>query len=219
MFKGVWRGTNIPKDNRILILGESHYGDEIIDKNLLTEHVVNTYLNDIKCGSRKRWAQFFDKIALSFGYEKVNVRDFYSKVFFGNYIETFCGIKDNKAKDILALNGNRKQFNNSLFEFVNKERITTIICFSILTYNNLPGMALEETEKKYTVGKIGNKDDVVRECTYSSLNAHAHCDIILEKELQVFGIRHPSSAGGYSPDNVFRFFSEVEGIHWLMQGD
>ncbi len=70
MYKGVWQGSNIPKDNRILILGESHYGDEVLDADLTTASVIQTYLEDNKNNTRKNWAQFFDKIAGSFGYGK-----------------------------------------------------------------------------------------------------------------------------------------------------
>ncbi|MDD7521161.1 MAG: hypothetical protein SOW12_08265 [Lachnospiraceae bacterium] len=219
MFKGVWQGNDIPANNRILILGESHYGDVIIDKDMLTKDVVNRYLNDIQYGTRKKWAQFFDKIAFSFGYEKEQVEDFYSKVFFGNYIEAFCGIKDGRAKDILAKKENRGQYNDSLFEFVNEHHISTIICFSILAYNHLPGASADEKEEKTVVGPIGSKKDMVRVFTYQPSIEHPHCNIILENELQVIGVRHPSSASGYSSENVYGFLKKMDGLQWLIQGD
>lgn len=68
MYKGVWVGDEVFRDNNILILGESHYDEEKKDKGfetkLQTRDVLINYL-DYRKGNLKfsHWMNFFTKIA------------------------------------------------------------------------------------------------------------------------------------------------------------
>lgn len=65
MSLGVWQGKNIPKENLILILGESLHGSKEDIGNPVhypTSSVVEEYLSHREPGgARKRWDRFFDK--------------------------------------------------------------------------------------------------------------------------------------------------------------
>ena len=100
MNHGEWIGSNIHESNRMLILGESHYGDENGTNESMgkpvpytTEGVVRAYKeHKIPGNSKARWDKFFDQMAACFGYPKGKGGDFYNEVFFGNYVPVLCGI-------------------------------------------------------------------------------------------------------------------------------
>ena len=129
-----WSGNKIVHDNRILILGESHYdGDERI-----LEQVEDNYT----FGVMERYYQgtnyrFFNNIATSFGNKDKNeALDFFDKVYFGNYIVHYAA-KGNHAIAKKLIAEYQEQYNDRLFNFVNEQHIKTIFCFSKNVYYGL----------------------------------------------------------------------------------
>ncbi len=144
MSLGEWKGNHIVEANKTLILGESHYDDAGnigLPVDFATSGVVEAYLSHRESGGeRVRWDRFFDRIAESFGYEPIKSRDFYDKVWFGNYVPVICGKGEmNRAKDFIKQN--RTEYNDSLFEFVNQNCLSTVVCFSKTVFWNLPAVA------------------------------------------------------------------------------
>ncbi len=79
-----WIGPNIPENNRILILGESHYDDEREVGSpvplFFTSGVVERYLSHREPdGGSAKWDRFFDRIAASFGYTPDRSKEFLKK--------------------------------------------------------------------------------------------------------------------------------------------
>ena len=198
-----WRPHN-PTSPKILILGESHYDEDIPqgEKNKhITREVVEYMLDEAP-----EWKTFFYNIAASFGYrkDKEGVRDFYNKVYFANYVEESCGKgSDNQAANFIWGKGNTKgrrdYYNKAVFEFCNEEHISIICVFSKLAYGALPKL-----DEDY-----GEKED---KCTYSSnyeicktyykQGASRDRIIKLENDLTVYGFNH-STRGGYRIPNQF----------------
>lgn len=210
MIRGPWIGNNLNKHVKVLILGESHYdeasnyGDKV---SFSTAGVVDYYFKE-----RKRWAAFFDKMAASFGYDRENARSFYEQVYFANYVDVVCGIQNNNCASYY-INKNRRQYNNELFEFINKNDIDVVVCFSKRVYDNLPSLGAE-TEKCYSepIGKLGNRINKLGSCFYCHDVEHGFCDVKLKSDLKVYGIRHPSTRGGYSVDDVYKFMREQDDV-------
>lgn len=208
-----WIGGNLCNNPRILVLGESHYDENNIGEKVSfpTAGVVRHYFE-----AREKWSQFFDKMAASFGYDKENARDFYEQICFGNYVDVVCGIGDNNAKHFIHLN--RASYNDDWFGFVNSNEIDVIICFSKLVYNNLPGLNEaypEEKCDKFYVGQIGGRGNYIELCNYLPNIDHPSCSVRLNKPLMVYGIRHPSSQGGYNPEQVLQFMKGQSGVSKL----
>ena len=78
------------------------------------------------------------------------------------------------------------------------------MCFSILVYYNLPDRNPEHeaVENSIVIGKIGARNNILRRFRYESAVSHDFCDTELLCGLTVFGIRHPSSQGGYNAGQV-----------------
>lgn len=208
-----WKGNNVPTYPRVLILGESHYDDDNFGEKVSfpTSGVVKSYFE-----SRHKWSRFFDKMAASFGYDRDNARQFYEKVFFGNYVDVVCGIKDCNAKYYAKLN--RDTYNSEWFEFINQNQIDVVVCFSKLVYNHFPGLnnsSQYEDIGRETVGDIGGKANNVEFCTYAPGIEHRHCEVKLIKPLKLYGIRHPSASGGYDTEQIYRFVSKQEDLGQL----
>lgn len=187
MFKNVFVGENAKKQSkRILILGESHYKEETeIDG---TESVVKFLAIDGNDSKYK--TMFYKNIMQTFGYDITpeNRMVFWNKVFCGNYVEKLCGKgKDNTATDYIT--NNRKNYNNSLFDFINENEIDLVICFSRLVYNNLPSFVQGEKEEKLN----SHQTQCLKKCEYLPECDHKWCDIQLKKRLTVYGLRHPSA--------------------------
>lgn len=201
MYYGVWQGKELD-DKRILILGESHYGDT---DNGSTAEVVKCYLYESK--KADRWQFFFDKIAESFGYTDDKDK-FYEKVYFGNYVEELCGVGDNKAST--AIKNHVIEYNNHLFEFVNKKRINVIVCFSKLTYFNLPGRTIVSpgSEEKTNIGKVGEKRNYAHKYCYTQGVEYTRCNVKLNKPLIVYAFRHPSGQAGYVSKQVLDYIKK-----------
>lgn len=196
MYDNVFVGENANiQPKRILILGESHYEEngEIDGTDSVVKYLaINGNDNE---------TQFYKNIMRTFGYEITaeSRKDFWSKVYCGNYIDDPCGKgKDNPAskkvkEDENTKRENRTKYNNSLFNFINKNEIDIVFCFSRLVYNNLPGFAKGESEETL----IKHKTQYLKKFTYKSNRAHKKCDIQLKKPVIVYGLKHPSSSYSY----------------------
>lgn len=215
MYQGVWCPKNENLSPKILILGESHYGDvgtQGQKSTGLTKDVVESFLSG---KVKDQWKEFFYKIAISFGYKRdINeIADFYNRVYFGNYVDVLCDVGTaNEAKKYIW--DNRIDYNNELFEFCNKNEIDIIICFSKEVHNALPKLELYgEKNWEKEIGIIGEdkRRNLAMKTRYKKGN-RVECKIALKKDLLVYGIRHPSSLGGYKADQVYDFLSsELKG--------
>lgn len=212
MHWGVFHGKLAgERKERILILGESHHisteKDVTTNKNpgvratYSTHNIVEEYLqnyNTCTGKDRKDSFLFFDKIVRTFGIDPETSRsEFWDQVYFGNYIDVLCGIGDDFAKNQIKSGKNRQKYNDQLFDFINAHNISQIFCFSVLSYNNLPSMVSGEKEEPNAIGKQGKRNVYLYRCLYKAGVARENTSIVLEKDLEVFGIRHPSAKGGY----------------------
>lgn len=200
-------GEFIGKNARnILILGESHHISKT-DKVDMTSGIKASYstkdcIIDYLSNPEKQNYLIFDKIVKSFGFNPDEEREkFWHSVCFGNYVNVLCGVGDSTAKNMIK--ENRINYNNELFTFINRYNISTIFCFSINVYDNgLPSLnknSIELCEKK-AIGKFNDKNVYIRRCLYCANEKHDNVDIILNNNLDVYGIGHPSSQGGYSAE-------------------
>lgn len=210
MHHGVFQGKYADRqENRILILGESHHNNDQKDSvdgkpgkpaSYTTDGVVRDYL---KNPQHKNY-RFFDKITQTFCFDPAREREtFWESVYFGNYIDVLCGVHNNIAREMINTNGNRETFNDQLFRFVNAHGICKIYCFSILAYGSLPGIANEvcqEYDRCDNIGKRGRKNVYLRKCLYKAGVPHKHTCVLLDHDLEVIGISHPSSRAGYALD-------------------
>lgn len=143
MYHGVYEGTAATAQRKkILILGESHHGDRPEDAgkpgDIPTSKVVQDYLD--WTGPMEDGHRFFHQIALSFGIDVNKEQEralFWDKVYFGNYVDVLCGIKDGLAKTLMEQN--EDTYNQTLSQFVNRCQIDTIFCFGIQVFDHLPG--------------------------------------------------------------------------------
>lgn len=231
MFKGVFIGDRtMEQERKILILGESHHweksdwdeqersseeAEEARRKkleNYTTEKVVNNYLNQYNGdGFRDKCYRFFDRIVQSFGIEPDRRNDLWDKVFFGNYIgDSLCGVGDNKAKNLIAKN--RNSYNDELFKFIKNNKVDAVFCFSRRVYNALPNFEKDEkaVNKTQTIrtGTVGKKNDYISRCFYLPVTRSGKIHK-LDKELIVYGMRHPSARGGYNSENYSSILSEA----------
>ena len=218
MFKGVWCGKNVPKTNRILIMGESHYdSEELTARNTAPEYTTSDV---VRCYLEKHpsWSSFFDRIAESFGYSSSDRERFYSKVYFGNYVEELCGVGDDRAQK--SIKRNRDAYNTSLFNFINDNEIDILICFTKESYNNLPSFASSgETAGSELIGKIGEsgkKHNNAEYCNYVAGVEHAHCDTVLKKTLKVYAFVHPTGQYGFNPSQVYEYCKKIEALKELI---
>ena len=171
MHNGEFRGDLAENQKvRVLILGESHYwGEDKKEEDKLTSKVVETYLK--KYNSRIRSEKdcsyrFFDNIVQAFGIDPENRTDFWNRVWFGNYIDEPCGVRDSQAAKVLKRSGKRDALNKQLFEFIEENKIDIVFCFSRKVYDKLPPLEepLGDTEIK------GDKSDSHRldKCVYGA---------------------------------------------------
>lgn len=217
MNSDLWKGSNLPISPRVLILGESHYDDDNFGEKVSfsTSGVVKNYFE-----SRYKWSRFFDKMAASFGYDRDNARQFFEKVFFGNYIDVVCGIGDSNAKHYADLN--RDTYNSEWFDFINQNEIDVVVCFSKLAYNHFPSLNTAEGYEiigKEYVGDIGSKPNYVEYCTYAPGIEHKHSSVKLVKPLKLYGISHPSARGGYDCEQIYKYISKQEDLGQICFAD
>ena len=182
-----------------------------------TEGTVDHYLALKKgCTMREpntsyRWMAFFTKIASSFEYWGADrIQEFYDKVLFANYIDRYCGVKTTHASDFLSNDDNRRHCNHELFELVNAEKVNMIICLGRRAYWKMPSLNnnMDEscgTDRLYP--DSGKTRDRVEYCNYLQTVSHDYCDIMLDKDLKVYGFQHPSS-GGFSTAKIAKYLKE-----------
>lgn len=217
MHHGIYQGCDAPKQaKRILILGESHHDkDEKIGEpaSYTTESIVQTYLEEEKTGK----THLFHKIACSFGIDTTKAeekKNFWDKVYFGNYIDVVCGVGDTAAQT--TAKAHQDEYNQELREFVLQEKIDVIFCFGVkAVYNYLPAQQGWDQNAIYPDGKI-----VVGQTLKNGQrkNVYLRAGVYREKgyfqrEVAVYGIPHPSAQGGFHPDyfvNELKIFFESE---------
>lgn len=214
MYKGVWVGDEVFRDNNILILGESHYDEEKdkgFETKLQTRDVLINYL-DYRKGDKKfsHWMNFFTKIAhcISDSYNNKQIIDFWNKVYFGNYINVLCGLKDGYAKEYLRNKANINMLNDELFQYVNQNNITDVICVSKLVFGVLPKYEDDVIECQNGKSKISMIE-------YKANTVYEGCGICLNKDLNLYCIPHPSGFG-FEPKNYNEVFNRLRkrlGIH------
>lgn len=151
---------------------------------------------------------------MSFNYRLDEKDVFFQKVFFGNYVEKLCWKKDDTASSLIKEKNNRTIYNNSVFRFVNENNIKTIVCFSKLVFNNLPSMnyEMEEIWEDDKTVMIGSKKSVYSHCLYKAGASHNYCDVILDEDLLVLSLRHPSAGCGYSVEKAKEYLSGIEAL-------
>ncbi len=207
MYNGVWVGDMANKGFRLLILGESHYGENVYD----TKGVVSKYLRGNETGEYASWYPFFDKIAQSFGYLK-DPNDFYDKVYFANYIEEPCGIGDDTARTLLSKH--RWDYFEHFVDFVNENEIDCVVCFSKLVYWHLGpllGDEMEDYKGDIILGEIGGRRNLANFTRYKPIFTDSQTrKVPFKKELKVYGFRHPSCQGGYDCNQVYSFIKDRE---------
>lgn len=195
MFKNVFIGENAKNQSkRILILGESHYEESgEIDG---TESVVKFLA--VEGNDTEKKTMFYKNIMLTLGYDVTpeNREFFWNKVFCGNYVDELCGKGENNTAKY-HISENRKKYNNDLFSFINKNEIDIVLCFSRLVYNNLPSLTKGEKQERLT----GHRTQYLNKCEYQAERVHKWCDVQLNKQLTVYGLKHPSAF--YSPEIYF----------------
>lgn len=205
MHHGIYQGCDAPKQaKRILILGESHHDkDEKIGEpaHYKTKSIVEAYLKEEK---KERTHCFFHKIACSFGIDTTKAeekKNFWDKVYFGNYIDVVCGVGDTAAQT--TAKAHQDEYNQELREFVLQEKIDVIFCFGVkAVYNYLPAQQGWDQNAIYPDGKI-----VVGQTLKNGQrkNVYLRAGVYREKgyfqrEVAVYGIPHPSAQGGFHPD-------------------
>lgn len=202
---------------RVLILCESHHTNEKTDiepgkpASYSTASVVETdYINQKGDREDYRNYQLFSKIEQSFGVttrSKEERLDFWSKVYFGNYVPVLCGVRNDTAKKTINKQGNRVEYNNQLFAFIVEHSIDVVFCFSRLVFNNLPQGAPGDESDVVACGKIGRCRDYISRYQYCARTPHGAVTIELEKPLTVYGMRHPSASGGFQPNHYADYLS------------
>ena len=209
MHRGVFLGKDAEQQpKRVLILCESHHTNKDTDviagkaASYPTAAVVeNDYLNNSGEAKDYRNYRIFEKIEKAFGFQSEEHRQFWNRVYFGNYVPVLCGVGDDTAKNTIAKEGNRVEYNNQLFGFIVEHSIDVVFCFSRLVFNNLPECASGDENEIVECGKVGSCRDYVSVYKYCARTPHGAVSIELEKPLTVYGMRHPSARGGFRPEN------------------
>ena len=201
MHHGVFEGQKA-KDQKVgvLILGESHYWDEDKkEEDRLTSKVVNTYLKKYNSRIRSekdRSYRFFDNIVQAFGIDPEKRTDFWNQVYFGNYIDEPCGIRDARATKLLKKAGKREELNTQLFKFIEQNEIRIVFCSSRKVYDKLP--SLDEKLGDQEVKGDENDSHRLNKCVYCAGAAQRkYVSISLSKPVTVYGLKHPSQGFSY----------------------
>lgn len=208
MHKMEFIGKKAPlQPKRVLILGESHHWSSN-DKGLSEEEmrekagaysttkVVNDYLTNYNtCSGQERdqCYRFFDNIVRAFGMNpETNRSDFWEQVYFGNYIDELCGVRDQYAASLLKKQGNREKYNEQLFTFILEHKIDIVFCFSRRVYNMLPQLEDFDREIPGVKGVFQRLD----KCVYYP-GERKQNTISLKKPVIIYGLHHPSQGFSY----------------------
>lgn len=161
-----------------------------------TTKVVDDYLinyNTYSGREREKCYRFFDNIVLAFGMNpETNRIDFWEMVYFGNYIDEICGVRDQYATNLLKNQDNREKYNDQLFNFITEYKIDIVFCFSRKVYNNLP--PLEDFDIEIP-GEKGNSQRLDK-CVYYP-GKRKQNKISLKKPVIIYGLHHPSQGFSY----------------------
>lgn len=212
MHKGVFVGACADRQSiKILILGESHHWDKA---DWITAHgeteaeaaqrrnkkaqayetkaVVRRYIeNYAKPGDRDKAYRFFEYIVRTFGMDPEQQREhFWSRVYFGNYVEELCGVRDSKAKE--AIKKRADQYNRSLFRFIQDNGIDCVFCFSRRVYAALPQLEKHDSQNRAD----GMDAHRLEKCVYGA-GAREHMNMELQKAVTFYGLRHTSQGFSY----------------------
>lgn len=201
MHHGVHIGDRVNQfEPRVLILGESHHTNDGenntpgVPATYDTADVVKRYLENYSSEKDRDPAyRFFDNIVSAFGFvPNLDREAFWKTVYFGNYIDVLCGVRDSAATKVLAKPGKRENLNNQLFSFVEQNQIDIIFCFSRRVYNKLPPL-----EDRDTMIPADTSDSHRLEvCTYRA-GERKYGTVSLSKDLTVYGLKHPSQGFSY----------------------
>lgn len=198
MHHGVFEGKKA-KDQlvKILILGESHYWSENKkEEDKLTSKVVETYLEQYNSpvrSERDRAYRFFDYIVRAFSVDpELNREGFWNKVYFGNYIDEPCGIRDSIATNLLKITAKCEELNRQLFAFIEENEIDVVFCFSRRVYSALPQLEKQDSENEVD----GADAHRLEKCIYNP-GSRENLDINLNKPVTFYGLRHTSQGFSY----------------------
>ena len=219
MHPGIWKGKNVETlKQKVLILGESHYVSDFRDNHdalgkvsFTTRSIVEEYLKyHISNG---RWS-FFTKIAKTFGYNTEDeIRKFYDLVYFGNYVNVLVD-KAGKQNGSFFIDKNKTVYNKELFDFCVNSSIDIIACFSIKAYKNLP-MDGNKSEDDKSIQRESKKSIVLRKWLYEKGSLENN-SLILDNDLLVYGISHPSWQAGYDANLVYNeYIKKQQELQWL----
>lgn len=201
MHHGVHIGIQANQRNiRTLILGESHHTSDGENSKpgapatYATSDVVKRYLENYESATGRDQAyRFFDNIVAAFGFDpNIDRETFWKTVYFGNYIDVLCGVRDSAATKVLAKPGKREELNEQLFSFVEQHQIDVIFCFSRKVYNKLPPLEDGDT----TIPADTRDSHRLEVCTYRA-GERKYGTVALSKGLTVYGLKHPSQGFSY----------------------
>lgn len=198
MHNGVFEGKDAKgQEVRVLILGESHYwGEDKKEEDKLTAKVVETYLKKYNSQIRSekdRSYRFFDNIVQAFGVDQEKRTDFWNRVWFGNYIDEPCGVRDSKATKLLKKASKREELNRQLFEFIEENKINLVFCFSRKVYDKLPPLELAGDKE---IKGDENDSHRLNRCVYDA-GQRGNVLESLSNPVTVYGLKHPSQGFSY----------------------
>ena len=198
MHEGVFEGEKARDQKvKVLILGESHYwGEDKKEEDKLTSKVVENYLeqyNSTIRSERDRSYRFFDYIVRTFGVDPELYRErFWNNVYFGNYIDEPCGVRDSRASKLLKIAGKREELNRQLYKFIKENKIDVVFCFSRRAYSALPQLEKQDSENEVD----GADAHRLEKCIYYS-GSREGVNIALDKPVTFYGLRHTSQGFSY----------------------
>lgn len=184
---------------RILILGESHHvstdpkvtTDKVagVPATYTTASVVLEHLEKLK-NEKKGMHPFLTKIAQTFGAE--DEETFWRCVYFGNYIDVLCGIRDSIATNLLKITDKCEELNRQLFAFIEENEIDVVFCFSRRVYSALPQLEKQDSENEVD----GADAHRLEKCIYNP-GSRENVNIDLNKSVTFYGLRHTSQGFSY----------------------
>lgn len=217
MHPGVFIGEKAERQKvKILILGESHHWSkedwalqpgeteaqakerrEKKAKSYKTKDVMNCYFdNYLEHNNRDKAYRFFDNIVQAFDVDPENRMDFWNRVWFGNYIDELCGVRNSQATNLLKKQKKRKELNDQLFKFIEENQIDIIFCFSRRVYNKLPSLDKDLGDREAT--KDEKDSHRLSKCVYcSGVAQRKYVTVSLSKAVTVYGLKHPSQGFSY----------------------
>ena len=83
-------------------------------------------------------------------------------------------------------------------------------------YNALPKLDIDagESESEVSIGKIGEKNNLLGEKHYKK-DTHNDRQIALNRNIEVYGIRHSTGSGGYKVEQVRDYMYKIKALHLI----